>query len=449
MSLVHLARKAQTKIHITIFYKAGPLVRGTAFSTYSVEHLLNVAAKNMSAFPEQANHFVEWLSNKSDYSGLTKEEIGKLYVPRNVFGSYLEEIWNHTLSEMAQHVSYSIINSEVSSITSKGGMYELTTREGKSFDADKIIIASGNQLPRAPLHDNHPIINSPLYFPNPWDENCVTGLREHEPVLIIGTGLTMVDVVIGLTENNFNGKIICVSPKGFHILPHRVLEPYPDFLEEIKPPYELGKLFRIFRKHIRLVKASNRSGEIVVDALRSRTQEVWQALSLPDRKKFMTHVRHLWGVARHRLPATVFERIQALIKTGKLEILAGRIISIETGEKMAGISIKNKKNSDINTFTVQRIINCTGPESDPVRFKSKLFSQMLQDGLICCDEMQLGILAKPDGSIIDAGGNNNKDIYVIGSLLRGTLWETTAVPELRVQAEHTAVQILADKISEK
>ncbi len=443
MTLVQLARKAKTKIHVSLFYKSAPLIRGTAFSTYSDNHLLNVAAKNMSAFPDRSLHFVEWLHAKEEYSNLTQEEVGKLFVPRNQYGEYLEAIWKQTLDELPPHVSCSFINAEIISIVSKEGRYELTAIDGHSYSVDKIVLASGNQLPRPPLPAKNPFLNTQMYFPNPWSEDCVKQLKKNESVLIIGTGLTMIDVVIGLLENNFEGKIISVSPKGFHILPHRPIEPYTDILDEIKPPYELVKLFRIFRKHIHLVKSANRSGETVVDALRPKTQELWQALNIQDKKKFMTHVRHLWGVARHRLPSSVFEMMQALIESGRLEILAGRIHEINQAEDFASVIIQNRKDSARTTYKVQRIINCTGPESDPKRFNSSLYSQMLKDVMICCDEMQLGVKAKSDGRIIDLAGNINENMFALGSLLRGTLWETTAVPELRTQAENTAVKILS------
>ena len=442
MTLVHLARKAKTKIHISLFHKSAPLIRGTAFSTYSESHLLNVAAKNMSAFPNMPNHFVEWLHAKAEYSSSAQEEISKLFVPRNQYGEYLEEIWKLSVNDLQPHVTCSFVNTEIISVASNERRYELTALDGHVFSADKIVLASGNQLPRPPLSDNDPFLHSPIYFPNPWSEDCVKELKENESVLIIGTGLTMVDVVIGLLENNFKGKILSVSPKGFHILPHRPNEPYTDILQEIKPPYELLNLFRIFRKHIHLVRAAKRSGETVVDALRSKTQEVWQGLSLQDRKKFMTHVRHLWGVARHRLPSSVFASMQGLIKSGRLEILAGRILDIRQEKDVAKVSIQNRKDSTVSSIQVQRIINCTGPESDPARFNSNLYSQMLKDGIICTDDMHLGIKAKSDGCIIDPAGNINENILAVGSLLRGTLWETTAVPELRIQTENIASKLL-------
>src|SRR6185436_5126335 len=143
---------------------------------------------------------------------------------------------------------------------------------------------------------------------------------------------------------NFKGKVIALSPHGYNILPHRKLPPQRYILDELSPPYDLENLFQLFYKHIREARKRGLSGETVVDAIRARTQEIWQQLTLDDKKKFMVHLRHLWGVARHRLPAYVHEEVQKLIKDEKLQVIAGRIKNIT--ETNHGMQIKIKKRKD-------------------------------------------------------------------------------------------------------
>src|SRR6185436_6655059 len=120
---------------------------------------------------------------------------------------------------------------------------------------------------------------------------------------------------------NFKGKVIALSPHGYNILPHRKLPPQRYILDELSPPYDLENLFRLFYKHIRQARKRGLPGETVVDAMRAKTQEIWQLLSLADKKKFMTHLRHMWGVARHRLPAYVHEDLQEMMRDKKLEVI--------------------------------------------------------------------------------------------------------------------------------
>lgn len=447
LTMVQLAKRAsqsKKKIFIKIFYKGPPQFRGTAFYSYSEKHLLNVAAKNMSAFPDQPDHFIDWLSVREDFSDRSKEDIASLYLPRNLYGSYLEELMQEAITQLDPDVQCEVIHAEVIAIHPEQNCYSIHCLNGDKFTTDKVVLATGNQLPGSPLSKQQPGILSAFYYPNPWSEDCVQHLEKVNNVLIIGTGLTMIDVVLGLIEKNFDGKIICVSPKGFHILPHRIHQPYTEILDEIKAPYDLVKLFRIFRKHIRKVKAENKSGETVVDALRSKTQEIWQELNLKDKKRFMQHVRHLWGVARHRLPASIYETIQKKIQSGRLEIHAGRILDVKNNDTHATVQIQERSSHKNQSWEVQRIINCTGPESNPNKFSSALFHQLLGDKIIFVDEMQLGIKANAEGRILNEDAKASDSFFVIGSLLRGTLWETTAVPELRVQAENLSKNILQD-----
>jgi uncharacterized NAD(P)/FAD-binding protein YdhS len=444
MTLIQIAGQTREKVNVTLFYKGPTLARGTAFSTYSDSHLLNVAAKNMSAYPDQPDHFVNWLSGKEQFTGMKAEDLAGLYLPRNIYGRYLQDAKKELFEKKNPLANIKCIMSEVLSVERKDKVFLITCSDASTSIVDKVILASGNHLPRPLLHPSHLLHGSESYYPDPWSEASVSGTSEGKPVMIIGTGLTMIDVVIGLNEKNFQGKIIAVSPNGFHILPHRPHEVYTDILEEIKAPYDLANLFRIFRKHVRKVKSENKSGETVVDALRSKTQEIWQALSLDDRKRFMLHVRHLWGVARHRLPAEIHASIHKMIDEGRLEIIAGRIQDVELQAGHFTVRIQKRSDREIFTGEVQRLINCTGPESDPAKFNSPVFKQLLDDKLVCVDDMRLGLRSTPEGRIIDPEGKTNMDLFVMGSLLRGTLWETTAVPELRVQAKEIASLVLAD-----
>ncbi len=153
----------------------------------------------------------------------------------------------------------------------------------------------------------------------------------------------MVDNVLSLLDEGFNGKIYAISTKGFFPLSHKKRKPYTDILEELHPPYDIAGLYKIFRKHIKYVLANGITGEAVVDAVRPRTQEIWLSLSLKDKVRFMSHIRHLWGVARHRLPKDIFEQMQALISKGRLEIIAGRLQELKEEDGKINVVFKEKK----------------------------------------------------------------------------------------------------------
>ena len=443
MTFVNLLEKLNRKASITIINKSYPLARGVAYKTYSDRHLLNVEARNMSAFHDQPDHFLDWCYLQKDIN-INKEELPFSYLPRNIYGRYLDEILNAKFKEIPTSISLHVIEDEVTDIEGNIKNLIIKTSKGNQIHADKVVLATGNCEPSPPINADNPFLKSNNYFSNPWNEKAVQGLQENETVLIVGSGLTMVDVILGLKEKKFNGKIISLSPHGYQILPHRKLPPQRYILDELSPPYDLENLFRLFYKHIRDARKRGLPGETVVDAIRARTQEIWQHLSLKDKKKFMMHLRHLWGNARHRLPAYVHEDIRQMIDENKLEVIAGRIRSISETKNGIEIKIRKRKDQSEMLLNVARVINCTGPESDIKKQKSRLYDSLLKKGMIRTDDMNLGIDAVTTGQIIDANNNISNQIYAMGSLLRGKLWESTAIPELRTQAYHIAELINKD-----
>lgn len=443
MTLINLINNADKKIAITLINKGYPIARGVAYKTYSDLHLLNVETKNMSAFHDQPDHFLKWCLNQENIF-FNNDELPFTYLPRNIYGRYLDEIFEEKINNIPANVSLQIIDDEATDIDKHNHRLIVRTTSGINIISDKIILATGNCEPGPPTLSNQAFLQSKNYFSNPWFENAVLGLQDDQTTLIIGTGLTMVDVIIGLREKNFKGKIIALSPHGYNILPHRKLPPQQYILDELLPPYDLENLFRLFYKHIRAARKRGLPGETVIDAIRVKTQEIWQHLSLNDKKKFMMHLRHLWGVARHRLPSFVHQEIQQMINEEELKVIAGRIRNITEGENGFEIIIRKRKDQSELILKVARIINCTGPETDIRKQKSLLFCSLLKKGIIRPDVMNLGIDATSEGQIIDEKNIVSNQIFAIGSLLKGKLWESTAIPEIRIQAFHLAELILND-----
>ncbi|HRH67661.1 MAG TPA: FAD/NAD(P)-binding protein [Bacteroidia bacterium] len=445
MTLIHILKTAQKTVHVTLIHDSDILAKGIAYDTYSNEHVLNVEARNMSAFPDDPDHFVNWCRKSGLCNSYDQELLPFLYLPRNIYGKYLAEIYHDALLHIPHHVSLFFTHAEATDMQQEGDHFRILCSDGSSVLAHQVVLATGNNEPGHAALNGQKFIGSPKYFSNPWKEQAVMGLDSTAPVFIIGTGLTMVDVVIGLLEKNFSNKIYALSPKGFNILAHRPHHPQREILDELAPPYELEKLVQLFRKHVRKARAHGESGETVVDAVRSKTQEIWQSLALKDKHRFMSHVRHLWGVARHRLPGHIHHQVQQLIQEGKLEIIAGRILDLRDEDGIVSIQIRRRKSQDEETIRAARVINCTGPQSDILKFNSRLFQNLIRKGYIFPDEMNLGIQATADGRILKKDGSASTQLFAIGSLLRGKLWESTAVPELRKQALNLALLLTAEQ----
>lgn len=444
MTVVHLLKKSKAPLHITVIHANNILATGIAYDTYTDAHVLNVQARNMSAFPDQPNHFVDWCLREESCRQYAPDELPSLYLPRNLYGKYLLEVYKNALTHIPKHINLYFVHAEAEDLKPEGDHLRISCSDKTSVLAHKVVLATGNLVPGSNAIPEKSFLKSPNYFGNPWEEKSVSDLDGKLPVFIVGTGLTMVDVVLGLREKKFAGKIIALSPKGFNILAHRAHHPQRDILDELAPPYQLDKLFRLFRKYVKQAWKHGESGETVVDAVRSKTQEIWQQLSIADKKRFMSHVRHLWGLARHRLPGQLHEQISGEIKEGKLEIVAGRILNITEENDVVKVTLRRRKDQQTETVEVARVINCTGPQTDITKTDKALFVNLLKKGTLVPDEMKLGIYATAEGRILHADGIVSNRMFTLGTSLKGRLWESTAVPELRVQAAKLADILLED-----
>ena len=222
MTAVQLIQQSQEPIHIILIDRRKNLNRGVAYNPYSKVQLLNVIASKMSAFPDKPEHFVNWVMAKDAFCDKDEAVIANSFMPRYLYGEYLEEIWSETVrAAFEKNIKLDVIDSTVADLDKYDDTVSLILENGDTIVVDYCIIATGNQSPaNVPIADAG-FYKSKNYFRNPWEKVCVTNIIDNKPVLIIGNGLTMVDTVLGLLENGFRGDIYSISPNGFNILPHR------------------------------------------------------------------------------------------------------------------------------------------------------------------------------------------------------------------------------------
>ncbi len=438
MTAVHLI-KNRIRGEIYLFDVNPHLGRGVAYSPYSKKQLLNVVAGKMSAFPDHPNHFVEWVLKQPSHNALDRNMIFNAFLPRDLYGKYLDKIWEAAQQDAVYSgIVIHHIQEKVTQLDYKNNIPFIHTASGFNMKFDACVIATGNQLPGNPSIADDSFYKSKLYFQNPWDIRAVTDLSG-DAVLIIGNGLTMVDTVIGLLEQGFNGKIISLSPNGFNILPHRHNGMvYEQLSKELTGANNLKDLVRLVYSHVRLVRTFGLTAEPIIDALRPHAQRLWRQFTLDEKKLFLKKYRHLWGVARHRIPMHIHDKIQRLQIEGKLQILAGKVQDLKDINDGVEVIFTNK-DEQTSHLKVSRVINCTGPESDLDKLEQHFLKTAKEAGILVQDELKLGIQTNVvDFSIINKNGQPQAGLYTLGSNLRGELWESTAVNELRQQAKELA-----------
>lgn len=417
---------------------------GTAYSTGNPDHLLNVRAAHMSAFPDQPGHFLDWL--KEHGPGPVKPT---QFVARRTYGDYLRGLLRDAASGPRAAGRLMLVNDEAVGLAVGGGKPRLRLGVGRELRIDALVVATGNPIPDAPPIPDNGVFSGPHYVADPWAEPRTAAALDmigpDQDVLLLGTGLTMVDVALSLEQRGHRGRRIAMSRRG--LLPHRHGAPPaipPGPLPDL--PGELSAAMRLIRDRVREPRdAFGRGGDWrqVVDALRPVTRAYWQSLDEERRRRFLRHLRPWWDIHRHRLAPEVADRLTSQIERGRLQVVAGRPLCLlaETG---GSIAVHWRPRGGGHRVTqVGAIINCTGPGSDPFRNRIGLLGDLLAHGIARPGPLGLGLDVDADGRLVSADGDHGR-FYAVGPPTRGAFWESTAIPDIRVQAQRTARAILHD-----
>lgn len=448
MTAVNLVRLSKRPLRVVLINHQHPLGRGLAFGTNRGEHVLNVAARNMSAVPDHPNHFLDWLRTRVDYADLPDPQLREMFVPRRVYGDYLRSLLLHYMRPIdnQQSAEIQIIEDEAVDITPQDdGFSEVRLGSGETLLADRVLLATGNQPPAAIAPAGQPF-NHPAYCPDPWTDWHQRLPDPAKDIVVLGTGLTMVDVFLTLSEVGWQGNIIAVSRNGMIPQAHfRGIE-YPDFLPPEPETLGLKAMVALIERHCDQLRRIGENPGIIVDRLRPHTQRIWRKLSLEEKRDFLEGYAPRWNVIRHRIAQPIHQRLTEALTTGQLRVMSGTIERLSGSDEQVTVTFQNKAGEQ-RSLEAGMIINCTGPYAGFSETSVPLFQNLLQRGLIRPDDLDMGIEVGPDFAVIDGDGKNSTILFAIGPLMKGTLWETTAVPELRGQAMRVA-EVMIEVASE-
>lgn len=442
---VNLLRHAREPCLVRLINCAYPLARGSAYCTLRPEHILNVPVRNMSALADEPDHLLRWLHSQPDFRGAAEGELRELYLPRRRFGDYLTELLEGSRIASAAGVVLESIHAEAADLAPKAAGARVVLDDGASFSADHVLLATGNRHP-APLVQAGPILRHPRYVENPWLpwEDRLPDL--HEDVVLVGAGLTMVDACLTLLELGWRGKMISVSRSAQPPMAYFPPVEFPNGLPKEPAGLRLIELVDIVERECRRAKAAGVPTPLVVDRLRPHTQAIWRQFTPAEKREFHERYRQRWGAARHRIPAEVHQRISQAIASGRLDVLSGSVRRLDAVGEQLRVLVRGSDGAE-RTIVAGLALNCTGPEESCTRTSSPLLRRLLDRGLIQPDEVDLGLRVAPNLALVGTDGAVSPWLFAIGPLLRGSLWETVAVPEIREQAFRIAQAMLADTAS--
>ncbi|HLA69880.1 MAG TPA: FAD/NAD(P)-binding protein [Steroidobacteraceae bacterium] len=437
---IHLLRAARAPLRILLIDPREELGAGVAYATRDYPYPLNVAAAQMSLDPAKPQDFLDYARGTGIHAAPGD------YLPRQVYGDYLRARLAEAMAAAAARVTCVHLRASAVQLRNAPGGFDLWLDDGSALSPDQVVLALGNPPPATP-RELAGLAVTDRYLRDPWSLGSLAH-QDVASVLLVGSGLTMIDAALRLAAIRPRLRHIYVLSRHGWLPQPQATQPLaainPDVRAALDPARGSTRaLVRAFRTQTRAVAAAGGDWREVLALARAQIPGVWNALDARQRARFLRHVRSLWDVHRHRVPAGPLAAVQTLARLGVLEVHAGRLEEANLRDDAVEILWRPRGAPRSRAWLVDRVINCTGPDSCAERSADPLVQSLLANGLIRCDPRSLGIDIASDGRVIGRDGNPVDSLYYLGPWLRARDWEATALPELRAHAAALAARILS------
>jgi uncharacterized NAD(P)/FAD-binding protein YdhS len=421
LTAVHLLRRGLPQgLRVLLINRSGLMARGVAYGTRTSAHVLNVPAGRMSAMPDDEESFVRFARWHDP------TVTGGSFVPRRLYGDYLGALLDNAAAAAPPGTTCErIVASVIDIAPAEGGTAaRVGLADGQSLRVDRAVLSLGNYAPAHPRLADMRFCESPRYVRDPWQPGALDSVPTDQPVLLIGTGLTMLDALLSLRARGVEGRVHALSRRALLPQAHRSPGAPPTF-EHLPPDLAAGpptalSYLRAVRSHVKRMAKEGVDWRDVIASLRPSTPALWQRLSVAERARFLRHLRPYWEVHRHRAAPGPAAALRADIDAGRL-----------------------RGSAAVSTLEVSAVVNCTGPESDTRTLDEPLIAALRARGLLQPDALGLGVETSPAYALMDAERTPSRVLYYVGPFLKVREWEATAVPELRVHALRLAETLRA------
>jgi uncharacterized NAD(P)/FAD-binding protein YdhS len=422
---------------VTVIDERPKLGLGVAYGACADHHLLNVPASRMEL--GLVPSFQDWLQAHPDETAEAVAESGDLsaaFLPRALFGRYL----NERIGETLRYAPGAGLKHARGRAVGFGFDKErcIILEDGRRVPADIVVLAIGNQAPVPPGGLDAWFYDTPAFIGDPWEPGALGSLPADAPLLIIGTGLTMVDVALRLARGGHAGQLLAVSRRGLVPLAHKAGGVWPPFLSG-EGGLGPAALTRQIRAEIRKAVAAGVPWQRVFDAARPAVAAIWSSWSTTQKRAFLRHGRARWDVHRHRIAPRVDAALDAMRSSGQLEIVAARLAGYRLSE--GGVTaMLALRGGGARTVAAAAVVNCSGPGMNLDRVALPLLGDLKARGLAMGDSLGLGLETK-GSAVSDIYGVPSDWLFALGPLTRPAWWEITAVPEIAVQVDRLVARL--------
>ena len=414
---------------LTIIEPHGSLGRGVAYGGHHPLHLLNVRARDLSVFPDRPGDFLNWTfqhldQGENDPSLL--EGLGHTFLPRQLFGEYVRQRLMETVDGRPD-AQFDVLTGTALSCRREGAAFVVRTDNAEALRADVVILATAYGLPAE--HGDGAL--SPFGYVSP------NRFAQAQSLILIGSGLTMVDVLRTARREGFAGDATVISRRGQLPREHAAKGVVPKEMA-IPATKSLARLTTSVRIACEAAEAHGTPWQAVINGLRASIPAIWQKLSVEEQARFIRHVRPFWDAHRHRLSSEVYRQLQSEFDEGRLRLMRARVLDVDASETGFTVSVKPRGVASVERLNVDLAFDCRGYKPE---LRSPLIGSLIDENLARRDPHDLGLTVEPNGRALGLLGKPTPGLYALGPLGQGTLWEITAVPEIVRQADLATSQI--------
>ena len=421
----HLLRQEPTGVRVTLIERRRALGQGIAYSARQQDHVLNVPAPNMSAFADDPEHFWRWLSAR----GLVSGDNRFVFVPRRHYGAYLNDV----LAEASAGGQLMLVNATAVDLQASDDGVEIVLDNGEHVAGDVAVLAVG--------HEENPARSRGIAVRVGSERD--TPLDADTAVMILGSGLSMVDAWLTLAQAGHRGSITIVSRHGLLPEEHRPAPKIELAVDEVPIGRDVRTFERWFRARTERQMRDGGDWRSVVDALRPYNQRIWQGWDEPSRRGFLEHVRPFWNIHRHRLPPDLHARMVATIERGQMRLVAGKLVNLARDGDNVHAKIRRRGAAENETLSIGRVYDCGGVTVDVEQSSNPLIRSLLERGTARADRLHIGLDVTTGTEVVARDGAASDRLYALGPLTRGTFFEIEAIPDIRVQAAGLARTLLS------
>jgi uncharacterized NAD(P)/FAD-binding protein YdhS len=423
--------RIKTPFRLVVVEPSSALGRGVAFGGHHPLHPLNVRTRDLTVRAGQPGDFLKWafrqLDQGENHAGL-HEGLGHTFLPRQLFGEYVRQRFFEA-AERRPDVQVDIVKSKGLTLRPERNRYHLLLESAPAVDADAVLLATAYGLSA----------EREAGALSPYAAIDREQLARVKSIALIGSGLTMVDVLLAARRDGFSGMATVLSRRGQLPRPHAPKGVVP---QEVALPRSkhLSRLTVAVRLACEAAEAHGTPWQAVINGIRPQVQEIWQTLPVHEQARFLRHVRPYWDAHRHRLPMEVHASVQAEFASGRAQLLQARATDVARHRESIRIAFKRRGSSTREFLETDLAFDCRGHAPD---LRSPLIQGLIAQGLACADAQGLGLAVKPNGQVRDAAGCPRRGLFALGPLGQGSLWEITAVPEIVNQADQAARALAA------